>query len=117
MFTGAADTSIYAADGGYTGGGGTSIYAGRESVNHGPRQRHAAKDAFWARKGKHTCPEPFPLSGRVGALAVDKSRSHNQRSRASSVPIWIPRYAEDPHVQTPRPSARAGAIARPSHYV
>jgi hypothetical protein len=31
MYTGAADTSIYAADGGYTEGGGTSIYAGREA--------------------------------------------------------------------------------------
>jgi hypothetical protein len=31
MYTGAADTSIYAADGGYTEGGGTSIYAEREA--------------------------------------------------------------------------------------
>jgi hypothetical protein len=57
------------------------------------------------------------LSGRVAALAVDKSRSKNQRSRATRVPITIPRRADGPHVQTPRPSARAGASAGPSPHV
>jgi hypothetical protein len=117
MFTGAADTSIYAADGGLYRRWRHKHLCRAGSVNHDPRQRHTAKDAFWARKEKHTCPESFPLSGLVGALAVDKSRSQNQTSRASSVPIRIPRSAEDPYVQTPRPRARAGAIARPSDYV